>query len=356
MSVHKNIAIENIYYMLSYAYKDINHHCTKNLAAEKFENIADLFALILCKGISSQIKRGLHKEYIPYTESLNGLKGKLDFAQSIKENTLHTKKLVCNFDDFSENILLNKILKSTCLCLFKSEKLKKENKKLLKKILLYFSTVDEINLYSIQWNSISYHRNNSTYRVLITICYLVVHGLLLHEKEGRYKLADYFEERQLSNLYERFVLEYYKKHYPELKAKSSEVKWQHDFEPVNNYLPKMQSDIMLTYGYNKLIIDTKFYKKTMQERFGKESYQSHNLYQIFTYVKNEDVHNSGSVSGMLLYAKTIDGDTPESTYSIGGNEISIRTLDLDTSWENIRNKLNLIADTFISKSELSKVS
>jgi len=52
----------------------------------------------------------------------------------------------------------------------------------------------------------------------------------------------------------------------------------------------MQLDIMLTDGENTLIIDAKYYAKTLQERFDKRTIHSNNLYQIFTYVKNQDTY------------------------------------------------------------------
>ena len=67
------------------------------------------------------------------------------------------------------------------------------------------------------------------------------------------------------------------------------------------FLPKMKTDIMLKKGSKTLIIDTKYYGHMMQEQFNKLSINSSNLYQIFTYVKNQDSEGTGNVSGMLLY-------------------------------------------------------
>ena len=68
----------------------------------------------------------------------------------------------------------------------------------------------------------------------------------------------------------------------------------------------MKTDITLEYQGNILIIDTKYYSHTMQTNslFNSKTIHSGNLYQIFTYVKNKDIENSGKVSGVLLYAKT----------------------------------------------------
>ena len=76
------IRIQNIYYMLAYAFQVLNEQGYKNIETEKFENTAELFATILTHGISSQIKRGLGKEYVPKTEPLSSLRGKIEISES----------------------------------------------------------------------------------------------------------------------------------------------------------------------------------------------------------------------------------------------------------------------------------
>lgn len=85
------IRIKNIYYMLAYAFSVLNEEGYKNVAAEEFEHVADLFAAILAKGISNQIKRGLGKDYISRTELLHSPTGKIDVSASVKQNTMLKK-------------------------------------------------------------------------------------------------------------------------------------------------------------------------------------------------------------------------------------------------------------------------
>ena len=117
-------------------------------------------------------------------------------------------------------------------------------------------------------------------------------------------------------------------------------------------LPAMKSDIMLSQGGNVLIIDAKYYSHTMQQQFDKRSVHSGNLYQIFTYVKNKEAELAGvphEVSGMLLYAKTDEEIQPDGVYHMSGNQISVKTLDLDQPFERIREQLDAIADAHFAK-------
>ena len=53
------IPVQNVYYMLSYAFKVLNEQGYKRIATEEFNNTAELMAAILAKGIAVQLKRGL---------------------------------------------------------------------------------------------------------------------------------------------------------------------------------------------------------------------------------------------------------------------------------------------------------
>ena len=146
--------------------------------------------------------------------------------------------------------------------------------------------------------------------------------------------------------YEKFVLEYYKKHHSYLdEVKSSQVKW-HLSEQADNkmiqFLPIMQTDIFLKNQGKTLIIDTKYYGKVLRKQYNKEVLHSGNIYQIFAYVKNQDIMNTGDVSGLLLYAKTDEAISPDCSFVMGGNKISVKTLDLNQNFTSLTTQLDKI--------------
>ena len=198
------IPIQNIYYMLLYAFQVLNEQGYKNIATEQFNNTAELMAAILAKGITVQIKRGLGKEYILQTEALSALRGKIDIAESIKTQTMLKKQIICSYDEFSVNGIMNRIIKSTVELLLRSD-ISKSRKKELRKLMVYFGEVEPIDLYTVNWN-IQYNRNNQTYRMLISVCYLVVKGLLQTNSDGSTRLMDFIDEQRMCDLYEKLIL------------------------------------------------------------------------------------------------------------------------------------------------------
>ena len=54
------ILIQNIFYMLSYAFQVLKQNNYKNMGAEEFEHIHDLLAAILAGGMAQLVKQGIY--------------------------------------------------------------------------------------------------------------------------------------------------------------------------------------------------------------------------------------------------------------------------------------------------------
>lgn len=339
------INIKNIYWMLAYAFQNIDFDNAKKMSSESFDNIYDLFCVMLTQGISKQIKRGLNKEYVVKDEEISGVKGKILLTDTIKTNSLKNKKIICEFDEYSENSYLNRIIKTVAFYIIKSEKVKDINKKNnLKKVLLYFKDVDLLDVKLIQWNLIKYNKNNASYKFLVNISKFILEGLLINKKSGNIEFFDFLDDQELYHLYEKFILEYFRYHYPELRASSPQVKWNLQEENFIEFLPKMQTDIVVKYNNKELIIDAKYYSKSLQKQYNKETYRNNNINQIFTYVKNEDYKNTGDVSGMLLYAKTESENLGWQEMKLTNNIFIITDLDLSSEFSAVQDKMNKIAN------------
>ena len=340
-----NILVNNIYYMLTYAFQVLHQSNYDEIASESFDNVQDLFAAILSKGIAQQLKQGLHREYINNTEDLSVMRGKLDMHGTLRNRVQNRKMLSCEYDELSVNNVFNQIIKTTALLLMKEACVREESRISLKKEMLFFSEVDEINPFLIRWDLLRFNRNNQSYRMLLSICQFVLEGLLLTTEKGEIKLAQFLDEQRMCRLYEKFILEFYKKEVPEVKAKASKIEWQLD-DGISALLPTMQSDIMLTRQEKTLIIDAKYYSHATQVQFGKHTLHSANVYQIFAYVKNEDVGSTGNVAGLLLYARTDEEIVPDMDVVMSGNKISAKTLDLNCDFKEISLQLKSIARNY----------
>lgn len=328
--------------MLTYAFKELRTNSYDNIAGEDFENIHDLFAEILAKGIAYQLKQGLHREYIEKTENLSTLRGKICINGTLRNYAAQRRKLDCTYDVLSEDNVFNQILKSSMELLLKHPSVAKERKVALRKLMVFFDNVSEIHLGDVAWDRLRFDRNSKTYQMLIYLCYFIAENNILTTEAGEYRMKSFTDEH-MNMLFQRFVLEYYKQKFPKLKAYAGQVKWDCIEElSTTTILPLMQTDIMLYMNDRTLIIDTKYYSKTMQTHFDKKTIHSHNYHQIFTYVNSLDWQHTGKVDGMLLYAKT-DEDIVANGQQVqhDGNTIYFRTIDLNQDFSKIEEQLKM---------------
>ena len=343
---NKGILIKNIYYMLSYAFRILKQSNYEDVEAETFDKAQDLFAAILAKGVAQQPKQGLYKEYVTKQETLPIMRGKLDMPETIRNRISRKQKLACEFDEFSADNLYNQILKTAVHYLIRDPGVKNTRKAQLNKIWLFFDNIKRLEPSQIPWNRLRYQQNNKNYEMLLNICYFVLEGLLQTTEKGEYKIAS-FSDECMARLYEKFILEYYRQEHRYLtEARAAQVKWDlmgETSEAMIRFLPVMQTDIYLRKDEKILIIDAKYYGKTLQRQFNKDTLHSGNIYQIFTYVKNQDKGNTGKVAGLLLYAKTEERITPDCMFNMGGNIIGAKTLDLNTDFKLITAQLDQIA-------------
>ena len=184
--------------------------------------------------------------------------------------------------------------------------------------------------------------------MLIGLCQLIIEGMLLTTNSGEYRLATFLKDPQMSHLYEKFILEFYRKECKSLTANPSHINWALDSGSDGKNLPQMRSDITLIDKEtgNILIIDAKYYTREMQEYYGAQTIHSVNLYQIFAYVKNKAAETKSApktVSGMLLYAQTESGGPMNREYMMSGNKISVKTLDLNREFSEIKGELIEVA-------------
>lgn len=349
MTNDKGIFIKNIYYMLSYAFQVLKQSNYETVAAEEFEKIQDLFAAIISKGVAKQIKQGLYREYVTQHETLTVMRGKLDMPETIKNQIQHKQRLACEFDELSENNLLNQIMKTTMHYLVRDGGVTPEHKAALNKLLVFFDAVSVLEPSAIEWSRLHYQRNNRNYEMLINICYFVMDGMLQTTDKGEYKMAE-FSDEHMARLYEMFILEYYRQHHTYLsEARAAQVKWDlvgENEDAMKRFLPLMQTDVFLRLDEKILILDAKYYGRTLQKQFDKYTLHSSNVYQIYTYVKNQDKGNTGNVAGLLVYAKTEEEITPDCVFNMGGNQIGAKTLDLNKDFKQIATQLDGIANRY----------
>lgn len=348
-----NIPIKNIYYLLCYAWNKLDISEQVEVSFDSITEMLDLLASVLVYSSKRILKRGIDKNYIDYKNEFKGVKGKIDISATIKRNLLSKHKTVCSFDDFSSNILLNRILVSTIYKLTRTENLNKAIKNDLISIYRMLCGIEQIELTERLFKQIKLKRNNHFYGLVINVCKIIYENTLPSETAGRYLFSDFTrDEKKMNRLFEEFIRNFYKieqNKFPSVKSEN--IYWNFTCSsPENiNYLPKMITDISLENDDEKIIIDAKYYHETMViNNYGNEKIRSNNLYQLFSYLLNqhktdktdEIYKKTKNATGILLYP-TIEKEY-DLEYKYDDHKVQIKTLNLNTDWQSIRTRLKSI--------------
>lgn len=341
---HK-IPVKNIFYMLCYAWDTLDQKEKIMAGSEDFNNIYDLLASVYITGCKNILKRGLNKNYVLQCQNVSLVRGKIDFTESNKPAQYFKKSVICHYDEFLNNMILNQIIVSTIILLLKYPYLDKELKNQLKRLRSRFNKITPIKISKSTFSNLRFNRNNYHYKMLINISELIFMGLLVNESQNEIEFSEYIKDIKMANLFEKFILNYYKKHLPyaDYKIHAPVFEWKLNKNQLINQkslLPIMRTDIVIEKKLlqTQLIIDAKYYAKTLVMRNHSETEkirQSH-IYQIYAYTQNSQYH--GQVNGMLLYPTT--EKEINAIFPFEKQNIYIKTINLNTAWQDIENRLN----------------
>lgn len=340
-----SIPIENIYYLLCYAWNKLDEKDRVAVSAEDYTKLLDLLAKVLINSTRILLKRGIDRNYIDVTTEFAGVKGKLELSQTVKSQLLLKQRTICSFDEFSSNILTNRILVTTLNRLIKTNGLDTDLRGEIKNLLWHFDEVKPIELKSSILSKVKLHRNNKFYGFILNICHLIYENSLLSEKTGDWHFTDFLrDERKMNQLFEAFLRNFYTIEQKEFKVRRENINWQFSANDNHNlqFLPLMQTDITLENNQSKIIIDAKYYKETLKENYGQEKVSSANLYQLFSYLLNQrkDDTKTQTATGILIYP-TIERDY-DLQYQYQNHKIFIKTINLNSDWRTIETRLKNI--------------
>lgn len=342
------IVNRNIYAMMAYAFQTIRAGDTlEDMSPDAFDHLHDLCAEILQRGMSRQVKLGLHHDYRTLSREIPTVRGKIDVVRTLARDTRARGRLVCEFDEYLPDTPHNRAIKAVIILLLRHGSLKQERRTALRLLLPYLHAVRLVAPTEIIWDELTVNRLNASYRQLLGVCELVVRGMIPHSSAGGLTLQPWIADEAMDKLYERFLVEYFRFHHPSVFRGASQISWATSSvgSPRESQLPRMFSDLVLRTSNHTLIVDAKYYSANMQvNQWGKHSVHSSNLYQILAYVKNADDASPRKTSGLLLYAQTSGQQQPDLDVEILGNRIGAMTLRVDRPWREMQAQLEGLID------------
>ena len=279
------ILVKNLYYLLLYAWDFFEPDRMAIINAQPETDLVNLLASVLNRGIDLLLRRGFDRGYLPRTEDIAGIRGKLDLSATIKRNVLQCGRTVCQFDELSHDVLHNRILKTTLRRLLQTGGLDARLREPLRNSYLRLAEVQEVSLTERLFGAVQLHRNIRFYRFLLDVCRLLFNCLVPDEVTGRFLFQDFtHDENYMHRLFEQFLRNFYMHEQRALAVSRPRLYWKAVSESAAaiDLLPTLNPDICLAGRGRTIVLDAKFYRETLDYRFGKASLRSGHLYQMLS--------------------------------------------------------------------------
>ena len=343
------IPIRNLWHMCLYAWNDVSirRHWSMDIA-EDAPSLDALLASVLSGLVQQRLRIGLGRSYVNEHQSIRGIRGRIDFAESLKYQTFEQGQAYCDFQQYSANAPINQIIRSTLTRLVQvgefgpNPKQANELRHTLRSLVRALDGIDliELKLDFIRRQQINH--NDGDYRLILAICELILMRQMPSEQEGQSRLPELEREALvLHNIYERFVANFYRIHLHGWKVSAQkQLDWH--AKSQTRFMPSLRPDIVLeeTQTGRIIILDTKFTAQSLVEnQWGSQTFDSSHLYQLYTYLRTqENVSESHkSASGILLYPAV--NQKLSEKIELEHHVMRVECIDLSRPWSEVEQEL-----------------
>jgi 5-methylcytosine-specific restriction enzyme subunit McrC len=351
------IPIRNLWHMLLYAWNEAPLNAIHGWmieAAESAPTLDALLASILIKLMQQRLRIGLGHDYVNEGRKSPGIRGRINFAESLKQRTLDQGQLICEFQGYSANSAKNQIIRSTLARLLKigqfgpSSASVKDIQQMLRGLIRDLDGIDFIELSPelIRRQLLVRGGTDHDYRLMLSICDLIVQRQMPGGSEsGPTHFVPAFDRDALilHSIYERFVANFYRTHLTGWKVTAQKRLEWHTKE-ANERLPRMVPDLILQetrQGWARLILlDTKFTARSLVEnQWGKPIFDSSHMYQLYAYLKSQEHLSEAhhNATGILLYP-AVQYKLSEQV-ELQGHVMRFESVDLAAAWQEIERQL-----------------
>ena len=344
------IPIQNLFYMLCYAWNILSIKDTINVESENLKDSYNLLARIVSYGVGKLIRQGFCRTYITAKDELSVIRGKIIIPDTINNSSLIKKKIFCEFDEFTSNNLFNKIIKYTLNSLIKNISINSGIKKDLKKQITYFAHIDEGVPSKTNLQKLKFTRNNFRYKLLISLAVMLYNDTVVNENTGKNTFNDFYREEQMQKVYELFLLNFYALHLDKeiYRVHAPKINWNidenafdlwGDFFDIDTRITDRRTDIVIENKKENIqfIIDAKYYKDALISAYQSqnvETYRTSHINQVRGYILDSSFN--GKKCGALVYPTIYSDRLDKGTVlPIKDANIIMKTINLNQDWQKI---------------------
>lgn len=329
----KSNILKNLIFMLSYTKKlDIKTSNESRLSTAKNPFI-EILIREYAKSLFECLKRLTPKKYVREEDNLNYLKGKIKFTENIRYNSSNQAKFYCEYDEFSENNILNQLFLFVSTYLYNISN-DSYNKKTLKFIMKYYSDIKLVRFDRFKAEKIKLSRNQELFKKPFNLAKMFVEKTSVDLSKNKFENITLIWD--MNKLFEEFIFEIMKKNESEFgwtftAQKSKRLLAGDDNKKRNTYV-----DIFAEKGKDKIILDTKYKIFT-----GTDDFSNADVFQVSTYCL---LHNADKA--VLIYPRWNKEvpNVPSFKLNTDEKDIKINFKTIDLCYTNLKQHLEEIRD------------
>jgi 5-methylcytosine-specific restriction enzyme subunit McrC len=251
--------------------------------------------------IKKIIRVGVKSQYVANQENLNFLKGKIVNSLNIKHNHSNKARFYCEFDEFSENMAHNQLVKSTLIKLTRVSK-SHFNRTNIFQLLHHFDSIDESKDFITDLRKVNIsNRLFANYQNAISWSEVFLTNKSFTNFSGDSKnMAILFPMERIFEDYIGSLMKTY--------ADGHEIKTQDkSYYLVSNHKNKekfgLKPDIVATNTAtnNRIIFDTKWKLLDDSKERGNYNISQSDMYQLYAYGKKYASSEKGDPGLVLIY-------------------------------------------------------
>ena len=332
----KENILKNLIFMLSYTKKlDIKTSNDAKLLTSKNPFI-EILIREYAKSLFVCLKRFTPKKYVREENNLNYLRGKIKFSENIRNNSSNRAKFYCEYDEFSENNILNQLFLFVSTCLYNISN-DSYNKKALKFIINYYSDIQLVRFDKFKAEKIKLYRNQELFKKPFNLAKMFIEKTSVDLSKNKFENITLIWD--MNKLFEEFVFEIMKKHEAEFGCKLTAQRGKKLLVGDTSKKRNTFVDILIEKNDGeKIILDTKYKKFASSDDFSNAD-----VFQVSTYCL---LHNTNHA--ILLYPR-YDKENPiilnyclnteDKNYKINFRTVNLKYDNLKKELESIKNEI-----------------
>lgn len=317
--VKPKLSISQLFFLMSFGQRDF--FLESSFQAEE-NSLWGLIARVFYAYTHRAVGRGLIYDYVSTNDALPLVKGTIRVSDQMARRSVVPLPLEVTYDDYSPNIVENKILKTALKRVQMLPGIQPDIRRYLRQLEIDFAEVDTLPRGSAvpHWTS---NRRNLHYQPALKLARMILQSMSPSERTGEHSMLAFVVN--LPQVFEDFLEAQLREYYRGISGRIVQVSAQNSSYLDREKLIKIRPDLSFrSAGQVVAIADAKYKVGDLNK-----SASNNDIYQLITYCKH-----FGLPEGHLIIAGSVSGQKGRTVHHLPNVGVTLTSHYLDLSQDS----------------------